>query len=43
MPCEALFAVLPEVVGVENEDLVVEGLCSEVFFCSGKIGGGRGG
>ena len=30
--CESFLAVLAEVVGGVDEDLVVEGLCGEVFF-----------
>ena len=31
--CEALFSILSEVVGGVDEDLVVEGLGCEPFFC----------
>ena len=33
MSREPFFAVLPKVIGGVDEDLVVEGLCGEPFFC----------
>ena len=33
VPRESLLAVLPEVIRVVYEDLVVKGLCGEVFLC----------
>jgi hypothetical protein len=29
---KSLFAVLPEVIGAVNKNLIVKGLCSKVFF-----------